>query len=496
MERATGDLPGVGGVLRCAIQRPYPTRAVGNRAGQPRGTSRRAIAPSARPSTAPATMSEVWCIRVYTRLAATAAASANHAGRGRAAGEQHRGGERRRRVARRERARDRAVHAVGERTLGWVVVGGPHPAEARLDRTVGEERLDAERGAHAQRDARDRPRGGTARADEQPQQPVVGRAGQAVEDRVELRARGCARPTRRSAGRARAPARQHRAEATGRRIADGLAGVSRVGDERNGVASGSVGSITVPGPRSSRGVDRVAAVRGAVGLERAEVAQAAGLGPEVVAARSALAMASYMRGRAPLDAPDRLVGGGGDDRLGLREVVELHPRRAPTEHALAQQRVDVDAGEALGLPELRRHRAGLVVGDHELAVLVELEPVDDAAQPGAAEVGLELELEADGVHRARVLELEVLAHQRLGVGVELGPLLVGEVEVGEVGVGRELDPGLRRGRRARRRSCARRPGGRGGARAPGARACPWWSTARAARGAGRGRRTGTRAGTP
>jgi len=44
---------------------------------------------------------------------------------------------------------------------------------------------------------------------------------------------------------------------------------------------------------------------------------------------------------------------------------------------------------------------------------------------------------------ARVLELEVLAHERLGLGVELRPLLVGEVEVGEVGVGRELDPRLR-----------------------------------------------------
>ena len=57
------------------------------------------------------------------------------------------------------------------------------------------------------------------------------------------------------------------------------------------------------------------------------------------------------------------------------------------------------------------------------------------------EVGLELELQADGADGARVLELEVLAHQRLGVGVEAGPLLLGEVEVGEVGVGCELDPG-------------------------------------------------------
>ena len=211
---------------------------------------------------------------------------------------------------------------------------------------------------------------------------------------------------------------------------------------RRRAASGSDGSITVPGPRSSSASSGFAAVRGAVRLERAEVAEAPGLGLEVFAAARA-GDGVVERGGAALDAADRLVGGGGDDRLGLREVVELHPRRAPAEHPLAQQRVHVHAGQALRLPELRRHRAGLVVGDHELAVLVELEAVDDAAQPGAAEVGFELQLQADRADGARVLQLEVLADQRLGVGVELRPFLVGEHEVGEVGVRGELDAGAR-----------------------------------------------------
>ena len=47
-----------------------------------------------------------------------------------------------------------------------------------------------------------------------------------------------------------------------------------------------------------------------------------------------------------------------------------------------------------------------------------------------------------GSHGARVLELEVAPHERLGLGVEALPLGLGEVEVGEVGVGRELDAGV------------------------------------------------------
>ncbi len=302
---------------------------------------------------------------------------------------------------------------------------------------------------------------------------------------------GCARPARRPGGRTRAPGRAS-AEGTGRwwRSAGG-------GDLSRRATSGERQRRFDHGARTPqlRRVDRVAAVRRAVGLERAEVAQATGLRLEVVAA-ARVGDGVVQRGGAALDAPDRLVGGGGDDRLGLREVEELDPRRTPAEHPLAEQRVHVHTAQALRLPELRGHRAGLVVGDDELAVLVELEAVDDAAQPRAPEIGLELQLQPDGPDRARILELEVLADERLGVGVELRPLRLGELEVGEVGVGRELDAGRGRDRRARRRASARRPGGRAGARARGARACPSWSTARGAPGVARGRRTGTRAGTP
>lgn len=77
---------------------------------------------------------------------------------------------------------------------------------------------------------------------------------------------------------------------------------------------------------------------------------------------------------------------------------------------------------------------GLVVGDHEPAVLVELESVDDAPEPKSVEVDLDLELDADRVHRGGVLQAEVAPHELLGV-VEEGGLGLGvEVEAGELGV--------------------------------------------------------------
>ncbi len=50
--------------------------------------------------------------------------------------------------------------------------------------------------------------------------------------------------------------------------------------------------------------------------------------------------------------------------------------------------------------------------------------------------------ELDAEHRdvARVFHLEVAADEDLGVGVERGPLLVGEVEVRELGVRRRPRP--------------------------------------------------------
>ena len=89
-----------------------------------------------------------------------------------------------------------------------------------------------------------------------------------------------------------------------------------------------------------------------------------------------------------------------------------------------------------------RRAARFVIGDDQLALGAELEAVDDAPQAQVADLGLELELEADGVDGGRVLELEVVAQETLGVGGEVGLLLGGELEPGVLGVGAELGPGL------------------------------------------------------
>ena len=113
-------------------------------------------------------------------------------------------------------------------------------------------------------------------------------------------------------------------------------------------------------------------------------------------------------------------------------------RRKLAEHLLAEERVEVDAPQPALLEGLARHLARLVVGDDQLAVVVELEAVDDAAERERADVRLELELEPDGPHAGGVLELEVAAHELLGVGEE-GHLVVGlEREVGEVGMVAQL----------------------------------------------------------
>ena len=80
---------------------------------------------------------------------------------------------------------------------------------------------------------------------------------------------------------------------------------------------------------------------------------------------------------------------------GSRQVQQLHLGRAPPEQLLAEERVEVDAAEPALLVALGRRPARLVVGDDELAVGVELEPVDDAAQAQVADARLEHELEAD-----------------------------------------------------------------------------------------------------
>ena len=104
-----------------------------------------------------------------------------------------------------------------------------------------------------------------------------------------------------------------------------------------------------------------------------------------------------------------------------------------------------------------RRAAGLVVGDDELAVRVEIEAVDHAAQRRAADLGRQPELETDRVHRRRVFEAEVLAHQVLGF-VEEGPhLLVVEAQPGEVGIGAHLgERPIERGHRSLERATPRR----------------------------------------
>lgn len=94
------------------------------------------------------------------------------------------------------------------------------------------------------------------------------------------------------------------------------------------------------------------------------------------------------------------------------------------------------------LVPLRRGAAGLVVGDDQLAIGIELQPVDDAAQPQVADAGLEHQFDADGMDLARILELEVSPHQGAGL-VEEGGLGFGiEAETDELGVVAELGRGL------------------------------------------------------
>ena len=189
------------------------------------------------------------------------------------------------------------VHAVGERTLGRVVVRRADPAEARLDRPVGEQRLDAERGAEAQRDRRvAAPRGAQARR-------RAARAGcgrpRSTSRRTRGRAagRGCARPARRPAGRTRAPARAS-AEATGRRcVAGGGSMVSR----RGRAAAAASGSMTVPGPRSSSASTGSPPCAGQYGLNVQKSHRRPGCGRKS-SRLHAVAIAVVQRGGAALDA--------------------------------------------------------------------------------------------------------------------------------------------------------------------------------------------------
>ena len=117
------------------------------------------------------------------------------------------------------------------------------------------------------------------------------------------------------------------------------------------------------------------------------------------------------------------------------------------------------AGQALLLPVDRRRPAGLVVDDDQLAVVAEVEAVDDAAQGERADVGGEAQLDADRVDPGRVLHRQVALDELAALGVERGELLVVEAEqVDELGQRQELVAGD--GERARKASRVRSAGGR------------------------------------
>ncbi len=95
-----------------------------------------------------------------------------------------------------------------------------------------------------------------------------------------------------------------------------------------------------------------------------------------------------------------------------------------------------------GLLELGRRRpAGLVVDDHQLAVLVDVEPVDDAAQHHVADLCLEPQLHTHGADCVGVLDAEVVLEEHLGVGSELPGLVDVEGQSDELGVVLDVFPG-------------------------------------------------------
>ena len=95
----------------------------------------------------------------------------------------------------------------------------------------------------------------------------------------------------------------------------------------------------------------------------------------------------------------------------------------------------MDAAEALLFLAFGRCASGLVVGHDELAVGVELEPVDDPADGGGAELGDSMSSRPIGAIRCGVLELKYRStmteasakNARLVVGVDLERGELGEV---------------------------------------------------------------------
>ncbi len=115
----------------------------------------------------------------------------------------------------------------------------------------------------------------------------------------------------------------------------------------------------------------------------------------------------------------------------LAQVEKLHACRAPPEHLLAQEGVEVDAAQAGLLVALAGGPARFVVGHDQVAVVVHLQTVDNAPEAqttaavalGAVQYRADVHLHAElGPHHpdlVGVLQDEVVAHKLAGVGDEL-----------------------------------------------------------------------------
>src|SRR5207248_11354126 len=104
------------------------------------------------------------------------------------------------------------------------------------------------------------------------------------------------------------------------------------------------------------------------------------------------------------------------------------PSGARSEALLGPAGVEVAPRRAGRLLGLAREPTGLVVGDAEPSVRVDVEAVDHTPQAEVTQVGLEGELDAHRRDPIRVLELEVPPDQPLGVRPQLVHLHRGELE--------------------------------------------------------------------
>src|SRR5580692_7819544 len=135
---------------------------------------------------------------------------------------------------------------------------------------------------------------------------------------------------------------------------------SAAGWPRSGSKAASTASSMLVTAGSSRGEG------GAGGLEVAVVAQGSDVGAEV------LGIAGSLNGRpdgdgAPALAADRLFGWHRRNGDGLAQVEQPDLGRGPSEQALAQERIGLDAAHAAAFEALRRGAPRFVVDDDQAA---------------------------------------------------------------------------------------------------------------------------------